>query len=200
MSIDLGVLFVTFGVIALAELPDKSLIATLILATRSRALWVWLGASAAFVTHVVIAVTVGRALSLLPQEVVDGIAAGLFALGAAVMWFGSPFDETDETEIEAAAVRTLPPGATGVIARSFAIVFVGEWGDVTQITTANLAARYDDPLSVGIGSALALISVAAVGVTAGRLVLRLAPVDTIRRIAAVVLLVLAGLSLAAALR
>jgi putative Ca2+/H+ antiporter (TMEM165/GDT1 family) len=197
VQIDLGVLAVTFAVIAVAELPDKSLVASLILATRSRALLVWLGASAAFVVHVVIAVSVGHALSLLPRQVVDAVAAALFVAGALLMWFGHAFDEAP---VEAAAGRAVPREALGVMLRSFAVVFVGEWGDVTQITTANLTARYAAPLSVGLGAALALISVAGLGVTAGRLLLRVAPVVIIRRVAGAVLLVLAALSALAAVR
>jgi putative Ca2+/H+ antiporter (TMEM165/GDT1 family) len=196
-GLDFGVLVTTFAIIALAELPDKSMVATLILATRSRPLWVWIGTSGAFLVHVGIAVAAGGALALLPHQIVDGVAAGLFALGAYLLLSGRGFGE--ET-VELAEEKPLPPRAAAVITRAFVVTFIGEWGDITQITTANLTARYDAPLSVGIGAALALVAVAGLGVTAGRLILRVAPTVVIRRVAGVALIVLAVISLVAALR
>ena len=79
-----------------------------------------------------------------------------------------------------ASVRT-------VVLTSFAVVFVGEWGDLTQIATANLAAKYEDPLSVGVGAALGLVTVAGLAVTAGSNVLRVVPVGVVRRVAGLLL-------------
>lgn len=196
-GVNLGILVTTFGIIGLAELPDKSMVATLIMATRSRPLWVWLGASAAFLVHVCIAVAAGGALTLLPRRLVDGIAAALFAAGALLLLWDRGFGEEP---VEKAVEKPLPRVATGVIGRAFAVIFVGEWGDITQITTANLTARYDSPLSVGIGAALGLLAVAGLGVTAGRVLVRVTPVVVIRRVAGLGLLALAVLSLVAALR
>ena len=83
-----AVVAITFGVIFLAELPDKSMIASLVLGTRYRSLHVWLGAAAAFAVHVVIAVTAGGLLSLLPHRLVQSIVAALFLVGAAILIFG----------------------------------------------------------------------------------------------------------------
>ena len=171
----------TFAVIFPAELPDKSLMASLVLGTRYRSLPVWLGASTAFAVHVVIAVVAGGLLRLLPRTVVEVVVTVLFALGAVVLLLGN--------EEDAEAVST-PKGSTSfprVFWTSFGVVFVGEWGDITQLATANLAARYDDPLSVGVGAALGLMSAAGLAVTAGARVLRYVPLTLVRRVAGLLL-------------
>ena len=83
---------------------------------------------------------------------------------------------------------------------SFGVVFLGEWGDITQITTANLAARYGDPVSVGFGALLALWSVAALALTVGRGLVQRIPARLVRRITGVILAVLAVLTLVEAIR
>jgi putative Ca2+/H+ antiporter (TMEM165/GDT1 family) len=75
---------------------------------------------------------------------------------------------------------------------AFVIIFLAEWGDLTQIVTANLAAKYHSPLSVGAGSLLALWSVAAIAVVSGQALLRFVNVPTVRKVTAVVLLGLAA--------
>jgi Ca2+/H+ antiporter, TMEM165/GDT1 family len=79
------------------------------------------------------------------------------------------------------------------------VILVAEFGDLTQIATASLAARYHDPLSVGAGAVLALWAVAAVAIAGGRGLLKVIPLAWITRIAAGIMLVLAGISLAASI-
>jgi putative Ca2+/H+ antiporter (TMEM165/GDT1 family) len=179
----------TFAVIFPAELPDKSLMASLVLGTRYRSLPVWLGASAAFAVHVVIAVAAGGLLRLLPSTVVEVVVTVLFAVGAAVLLLGNEED---------AAASDTPRDATSfprVFWTSFGVVFVGEWGDITQLATANLAARYNDPISVGLGAVLALAAAAGVVLLAGDRLLRRIPLHWVRRAAGVLLALLALLSL-----
>jgi Ca2+/H+ antiporter, TMEM165/GDT1 family len=83
---------------------------------------------------------------------------------------------------------------------SFGVVFLGEWGDITQITTANLAARYRDPLSVGVGALLALWSVTALALTVGRGLVQRIPARLVRRFTGVVLAVLSVLTVVEAIR
>ena len=86
---DLLLLVTVFGVTFVAELPDKSLFASLVLGTRYRPAQVWLGVAAAFAVHVGLAVTVGGLLALAPHWVVDFVSAALFLGGAAWMvWTG----------------------------------------------------------------------------------------------------------------
>lgn len=172
-----------FAVIFIAELPDKSLLASLVLSTRYRAIWVWLGVSAAFIVHVVIAVTAGHFLTLLPHHVVEAVVAVLFAIGAVILLLPERSGHDEEVAIARADAASVP----AVILTSFAVVFIGEWGDLTQIATANLAAKYADPLSVGVGAALGLVMAAAVAITAGSSLLRVVPVGVIRRVAGLLL-------------
>jgi putative Ca2+/H+ antiporter (TMEM165/GDT1 family) len=179
--VDLHVALICFPVIFLAELPDKTMFASLVMATKDRPLQVWLGAAGAFVVHVVIATTVGVALfAVLPHRAVDAVVAGMFAFGAAYAWLEAtkPQDEKPLREV---------PGH-GAVLTAFVIIFLAEWGDLTQIVTANLAAKYHSPLSVGAGSLLALWSVAAIAVVSGQALLRFVNVPTVRKVNAVVLL------------
>ena len=195
---DLAVVLTTFVVIFPAELPDKSLFASLVLGTRFRPLPVFCGVAAAFAVHVVIAVTVGGVfVALLPQRLVLFVVAALFAGGAALLLLGRQDDEDGAAEASRALADRRP---VRVALASFGVVFLGEWGDITQITTANLAARYRDPLSVGIGALLALWSVSLLALTVGRGLVQRVPTRLVRRLTGVVLAVLAMLTLVEALR
>ena len=147
-----AVFLTVFAVTFVAELPDKSLFASLVLGTRYRALWVWLGVTAAFAVHVTIAVVAGGLLNLLPHRLVLAIVALLFAAGSIYLLFGSEEDTKSEgeEEVEAAMSAHSGRGARTAILTSFGVIFVGEFGDITQIATANFAARYDDELAGGL--------------------------------------------------
>jgi putative Ca2+/H+ antiporter (TMEM165/GDT1 family) len=195
------VVLIVFGVIALAELPDKSLFASLVLGTRYRSSWVFAGAAAAFLVHVVIAVAAGGVLTLLPRRVVEGIVAVLFAAGALVLLLGRETEEIsagveDAMQVASAHVTHTFPR---VALMSFGVVFVGEWGDITQIATANYAARYHDPVAVAVGATLGLWAVAALAVTVGKKALDYVAVTVVRRVTGMVLAVFAVLSAVAAL-
>ena len=77
-------------------------------------------------------------------------------------------------------------------ATAFAVVFVAEWGDLTQILIANLAAHYRSPLSAGAGALLALWVVTAIAVTGGRWLGRAVNAMVLRAGTAVVLAALAA--------
>ena len=183
-----------FPVVFLGELPDKTMFASLVLSSRGRALFVWIGAAGAFLVHVVIAVTVGVGLfRVLPHRAVDGLVAVLFLAGAVLALL-----ESRKVEEEAVEIATESEGR--VVMTAFVVIFLAEWGDLTQILTANLAAHYHSALSVGIGSVLALWTVAAIAVVGGQSLLRFIKVATLRRITAVVLFGLAVFSGIAAIR
>jgi putative Ca2+/H+ antiporter (TMEM165/GDT1 family) len=179
---------VAFVLTFLGELPDKSLFASLVLGTRYRPAFVWAGAAAAFTVHVGIAVTAGRLLALLPQHLVDGVVATLFLAGAVYLWLTS-FHQQQPEDVDAARQGGPPASFARVAGTSFAVVFLAEWGDITQLTAANLAARYD-PLSVFVGATLGLWAVAAIAVNVGAKSLNVIPMAWVRRITAVILLAL----------
>jgi putative Ca2+/H+ antiporter (TMEM165/GDT1 family) len=198
--VDLAVVLTTFVVIFPAELPDKSMFASLVLGTRFRPLPVFVGVAAAFAVHVVIAVSIGSVFSLLPERLVLFVVAALFAGGSALLLLGKDDQEQEEEGTAEAARAVADQRPVRVALASFGVVFLGEWGDITQITTANLAARYRDPVSVGVGAVLALWSVAALALTLGRGLLKRIPTRLVRRLTGVVLAVLAVLSLVEAVR
>src|SRR5438105_8957790 len=170
-----------FVVIFPAELPDKTLVASLILGTRFPPLPTWCGVAGAFVVQCTVAVLAGGVFALLPHRLVELVAASLFAIGAYVLWRERPGESEPHAD---AAVVTTPPRTRRIVATAFVVVFVAEWGDVTQILTGALAAKYRDPLSVFVGSLLALWAVAAIGIVAGRNLLKVVPVRLVQRIAA----------------
>jgi putative Ca2+/H+ antiporter (TMEM165/GDT1 family) len=166
----LDVILLLFAVILIAELPDKSLFASLVLGTKFPAKFVWLGTAAAFLVHVIIAVTAGSILTLLPHKVVEAIVALLFFLGAMLIFFGKHGVEEHHEEPHLTDKQAHNPWK--VFATSFSVVFIGEWGDITQIATANYAAKYHDALSVGIGATLGLWTASALAIFAGTKILR----------------------------
>ncbi len=175
-----------FPVIFLGELPDKTMFASLVMASRGRAAAVWIGAAAAFAVHVAIAVTIGVGVfTILPTRVVDAVVAVLFVAGA--VWAFTAREADDESEL----VATEAASHRRVVTTAFAVIFIAEWGDLTQILTANLAARYHSPISVAVGAVLALWAVAAIAVLGGRNLIQRFSVTTVRRVTGVILLALA---------
>jgi Ca2+/H+ antiporter, TMEM165/GDT1 family len=160
----LGIGFTVFTVIFLLELPDKTALATLLLATRHRPLPIFLGSAAAFVIQSAVAVAAGSLLSLLPREPIR-IGAGILflAMAAFIVWRNFKTEQADETrEIEREEQKHRRPFAT-----AFLLVFVAEWGDLTQLATAALQARYRDALTVFVAATTALWAVAAIAVVLG---------------------------------
>ncbi len=185
----LAVVGIAFSVVFLAELPDKSMFASLVLATRYRPSWVWAGVATAFAVHMVIAVTAGQLLTLLPQRVVDSVVAGLFVAGAAYLWVAS-FRAPRPGDADAASQSSVPPSFLRAAGTSFTVIFMAEWGDITQLTAANLAARYD-PVLVFAGATLGLCAVAAIAVSVGAKSLNRIPMAWINRLTGLILLALA---------
>ena len=184
----LAVIAIAFTLTFLAELPDKSMFASLVLGTRYRPSWVWAGVAAAFTVHMGISVTVGQLLALLPDRVMGAVVAGLFVAGSVYLWVTSLRPEHHE-EVDAARQGARAASFWRVAGTSFTVVFLAEWGDITQVTAANLAARYD-PLLVFAGGTLGLWTVAAVAVSVGAKSLGLIPMAWVRRITAAILLAL----------
>ncbi|UQA95765.1 TMEM165/GDT1 family protein [Streptomyces halobius] len=178
---------VAFGVVFLAELPDKTALAGLMLGTRYRASYVFAGVAAAFLVHVALAVAAGSVLTLLPHRLVQAVVGALFLAGAAVLLFRKDGGEEEVT-------KPADQSFWKVSGAGFMMILVAEFGDLTQIMTANLAARYENPLSVGLGAVLALWAVAGLGILGGRTLMKYVPLRLITKVAACAMLLLAGLS------
>ena len=195
---DLAVIATVFGLVFVAELPDKTAVAGLVLGARFPARWVFTGMAAAFLVHVVIATAAGSLLSLLPRRPVEAVVGVLFLLGAVLIW-REGLETEEEEEAEVAAVPE-SAGFLRVATLGFGVIFVAEWGDLTQILTANLAAKYHDPLSVGLGAVLGLWAVGLLAILGGKTLLKVLPIKWITRIAAVVMFALAVYSIVVAIR
>ena len=182
---NLAIVLAVYPIIFLGELPDKTMFASLVMATEGRPVPVWLGAAAAFLVHVIIATTIGVALfQLLPARAVDGVVAVVFLVGAIYAW-------REGTKDEEALIRRERTGHK-VVTTAFVVIFIAEWGDLTQILTADLAAHYHSPISVGFGALAALWTVAAIAVVGGQSLLRWVNVATVRKVTAFILLALAA--------
>ncbi len=229
-AVNLSLLAAVFGITFVAELPDKTALASLVLGTRYRPGAVFGGVAAAFALHVIIAVAAGSALSLAPHRIVEAVVAVLFLAGAVVMLrrgqrgdranredpevpASSPAFAAQEAEAGSARDESREHAATAVLTRtrtqhgvqrnrpwkkvaatSFGILFVAEFGDLTQIAIANLAARYHDPLAVGVGGALGLWAVGGLAILGGRQLLRWIDLIWIARAAALIMAALGTVS------
>ena len=198
MSPSLSEAAATFLAVLPAELPDKTILATLILSSRYRPAYVFTGAAAGFLVQVVLGVAAGGAISLLPRRPVEAAAAAAFAAGAFFLWRHRE-EESPEADDEGGR-DGLRDGFWPVVGTSFAVVFLAEFGDLTQFMTVSLAARFHNPIAVGTGATLALWTAAGLAVLVGWRLLKLIPMHWLTRGAAVVMLILAGTSLYAALR
>ncbi|MFJ6482179.1 MULTISPECIES: TMEM165/GDT1 family protein [unclassified Streptomyces] len=183
-----SIMAIAFGVVFLAELPDKTALAGLMLGTRYRASYVFAGVAAAFAVHVALAIAAGSVLTLLPHRLVQAVVGILFLAGAAMLLLKK--DDGDE-EVKPPADQSF----WKVSGAGFMLILVAEFGDLTQIMTANLAARYDNPVSVGIGAVIALWAVAGIGILGGRTLMKYVPLRLITKIAAAVMAALAAFSL-----
>jgi Ca2+/H+ antiporter, TMEM165/GDT1 family len=194
----ISVVAVVFALVALAELPDKTMIATLVMGSRSRPVLVWIGACSAFAVHVVLAVLAGHLLSLLPHRALEIVITVLFLSGAVYLLFVPERAEVEEGVREAGRA---PPGIdVKVVGAAFGVILVGELGDLTQLLTVNLVARYHQPWSVFVGAFAALATVSAIGAFGGQALVRVLPLSRIRRVGGVVLLGFAGYTIYSLLR
>jgi Ca2+/H+ antiporter, TMEM165/GDT1 family len=176
-------LFATvFGFIFVAELPDKTALASLVLATRHRAFPVFLGASLALTIQSVIAVAAGHLFSLLPAKAVHVGAGIVFLVSAIIMWRRRS-DEGSSSKDEGA--ESARQGFFRSFWLVFTVVFIAEWGDLTQIATAGFEARYRSPILVFAAATAALWSVAALAVFLGNRAGRLLDARVTQRVAAV---------------
>jgi Ca2+/H+ antiporter, TMEM165/GDT1 family len=186
--VSLTVVLTAFVLVLPVELPDKTLFATLVLATRFPHWPVFVGVGAAFGLQVAIAVTAGSLLSLLPGALVSGVVAALFLVGAVILWRSANAGPEEDEAVEDTRDGT---SFWRTAAISFGVLFAAEWGDLSQLATAGLAARLDDPVSVFVGAWAALLTVAALAVFLGKKLADRLPVALIRRVAAGLFLVFA---------
>jgi putative Ca2+/H+ antiporter (TMEM165/GDT1 family) len=194
--VDLAVIAVAFGAIFLVELPDKTFVAALVLATRYKPAAVWVGVGLAFLVQTAIACTVGQVVTYLPHKAVESVAGLIFLVGAVLLLREAPKADAAEaaTEEEYAAKATSPKAGLAAVGASFLVLFAAEWGDLSQLLTISLVGRYHDAWSVFIGAWSALLLVSGLAVVAGRFLLRHMRLSTIHYVGAGVCLLLAAVT------
>jgi putative Ca2+/H+ antiporter (TMEM165/GDT1 family) len=185
--VNIAVAATVFGLVAVAELPDKTMIANIVMGGRGRPLPVWIGASVAFAFHAALAVLAGRFLQLLPHRALETVIAVVFGAGALYLLLVP--EKKEEAKGTAEAGRgDASRGQWRIGLTAFGVIAVGEFGDLTQVLIANLEARDKSPVSVFVGGYLALVAVAALAAFGGRALLRVLPLPTIRRIGGMIML------------
>jgi Ca2+/H+ antiporter, TMEM165/GDT1 family len=192
MPLFLQAFLVAFGVVFLAELPDKTMFATIVLATRyRRPVAVVLGVTLAMAFHSALAVIVGEALRRLPRTPTQFGVAAVFLVGGVLLMRGGSGDN----DVHTAPVHSM----WGIIGRTALIIGVAEFGDFTQLATIGIVADRGYPLAVAAGSLAAHIVVAIMAVLAGRWLERRLPVRTVQRAAGALFMVFGVLTAVSAI-
>jgi putative Ca2+/H+ antiporter (TMEM165/GDT1 family) len=176
---------VSFGIIFVAELVDKTLLVTLLLATRYKALPVLLGAWLGFLLQTLVAVAAGALLGKLPHGLLRWASVAAFAFFGVWMLF------TEERIDDEGERKSRGPFVVALLS-----ILMAEWGDATQVGTMALAARLHAPVRVFCGALLGLWAGAVVAVLLGRSLGRMVNPRWLRRAGGVVFL---GLAVAASL-
>ena len=194
--IDLLVVALAFGAIFVVELPDKTFIATLVMSTKMRPLFVWIGVGLAFLVQTGVAVGLGHAASFLPAQLIQSVAALMFVIGAIILFREARSADAEEagTEEEYAAKADATAHGLKVVATSFLVLFAAEWGDLSQLLTISLVAKYEDPFSVFLGAWGALLAVSGLAVVVGRLLLQHVRLAVLHYVGATVCVLMAGLT------
>jgi putative Ca2+/H+ antiporter (TMEM165/GDT1 family) len=190
-----------FVLIVPVELPDKTFVATLVLATRYRPLPVWIGVVAAFGVQCVVAVAAGHLLTLLPERPIELAAAAMFAIGALVLLRHARSAAEEEQSAEREYEQKIRDSRSGwrAASASFLVLFAAEWGDLSQLLTAGLVASGRPALPVFVGSWVGLAVVSAAAVLLGRVLLRRIRLSIVRYVGAAVCAVLAVVTTVSAL-
>jgi putative Ca2+/H+ antiporter (TMEM165/GDT1 family) len=155
------ILFATYVAVFVAEIVgDKLLYTTGVLATRYRTTPILFGMAVAFMAKMAVAVLLGKAIStFLPRPVVAALTAINFCAIAYVLWRKPDVREVKEK-------KEYPASRAALV--SFAAIFFSEWGDVGQITAANMAAQYGGwPWSVWLGAVGAMVTKGALAASIG---------------------------------
>ncbi len=194
---DWHLLLLSFGLIFPVELPDKTFVAALVLSTKYPPFAVWVGVGLAFGVQCLVAVTAGQAVSFLPEWSVHALSTVMFLIGAVILFRAAPTaDESEKGQEESfAAKASVERKGWHAAVTSFLVLFAAEWGDLSQLLTLNLVAKYGSPVSIFVGSWAALLTVSALAVVGGRVLLRYMRLSLLHYIAGGVCLLFAGVGI-----
>jgi putative Ca2+/H+ antiporter (TMEM165/GDT1 family) len=177
---------ISTGIVALAEMGDKTQLLSLVLAARFRKPWpiVWGILVATLVNHGLAGAAGAWVTTLLGPDVLRWVLAGSFIAMAAWMLIPDKLDEGDGDK----------PLRLGVFGTTLVAFFLAEMGDKTQIATVMLAARYNVWLPVVMGTTLGMMLANVPVVWLGDRITRLVPLRIVHIVSA---LIFAGLGIAA---
>jgi putative Ca2+/H+ antiporter (TMEM165/GDT1 family) len=192
---DWHLVLAAFWLIFLVELPDKTFVAALVLSTKYRPFPVWIGVGLAFGVQCLVAVTAGQAVSFLPEWFVHALSTLMFLIGAIILFRQAPKADAEEKEQEEEFAAKAKADQKGwhAAATSFLVLFAAEWGDLSQILTLNMVAKYGSPVSIFVGSWAALLVVSGLAVLGGRVLLRYMRLSLLHSIAGSLCLVFVAL-------
>jgi Ca2+/H+ antiporter, TMEM165/GDT1 family len=175
----------TFALIFVAELPDKTAFATLLLATRGNPWAIFIGVAVAFLIQTIFAVVFGSFFTHLPPQWIHLAAGILFLVFAVMMWRR----KEDEEEVEGGAINSKSKGELigfgKTVWTSFILIFIAEWGDLTQLASASLVARTGQPLTIFVAAVLSLWTVTALVIVGGNRAAKVINPALLQKIAAV---------------
>lgn len=155
--------FPIFSFILLAALPGRTTFVILLLAARSRAFPVFIGSVLAFLIQSLISVLLGSLLGTLPQYWVKLGSGLLFLFFSFRMWREGDVIGTKDPHVTTSDTTNF----SGILRNAFFSVFAAEWGDVSQLAIASVAAQYTDHLTVWGCAAFALTLTATLAVGIG---------------------------------
>jgi len=169
----LDAFLLSFGVIFVAELGDKSQLMALAFATRFPAAAVLVAITIATAIIHLLSVLVGATVALVLPANLISIVAGIAFLGFAVWtWRGDVLSAGDEERAERESTGS-------VIVTVGTAFFLAELGDKTMLATVTLATNHD-PLGVWLGSTAGMVAADAIAIGVGRLLGRGLPERAIR--------------------
>jgi len=163
-------LLTTFGLIALAELGDKTQLTVIALSARYDRKKVFSGVILAFIVVTGLGVLVGEGLLRLVPENFIKIIAGLMFIVFGVLMLRSNEDCEEETNSQ-----VLNPFIS-----TFSMIALAEMGDKTQLSAITLSAKYNSPYLVFTGAVLALAAISLIGILAGKKLCEIVPMSKIK--------------------
>ena len=180
-------LFVSTGVVALAEIGDKTQLLAFILAARfKRPVPIILGILAATLVNHGLAGALGAWITSMVSPDIMRWVLGLSFIGMAI-WTLIP-DEIEEEETKVAH-------KLGVFGATLVTFFLAEMGDKTQLATVALAAHYTNPLWVVAGTTLGMLIADVPAVFVGNRFAEKIPMKLVHGIAAAIFAVMGLLTL-----
>lgn len=167
---ELTPLLTTFGLIAFAELGDKTQLAVIALSAGYDRVKVFSGVMLAFALVTGLGVLVGEVLLQIVNPALIRIIAGLLFVAFGI-WMVLSKEKCD-------ADGNSP--LCNPFISTFSMITLAEMGDKTQLSAITLAAKYDSPYLVFLGAVLALGLISSIGILAGKKLCEMLPLSKIR--------------------